>query len=156
MIDLHSSMLAYNKKHKTDFVGILDFCQFMYDKHKSVFRVGQELFYSHSTVYVYFKRLGVKMLPRGYKKPSPKFIALCALNTEFMTLAYIADMVHFSKSYIKAVLKKQHRTYLNTTERVRWNRRIIGNNMSNSELKKHGFLRSKPVKKGNYHVQKKT
>jgi len=94
------------------------------------------------------------MLPRGYKKPSARYIALCKLNTRYLTLSKIADIIHFSKSYIKATLEEQCRSYLHTVGQISWNRRIVGNNMSNSELKMCGFLRSKPVKKGNY-VQKK-
>ena len=122
MIDLHGSMLAYNETHNTDFISIVEFCQYVYDLYGSVFRVGEALSYSHSTVYVYFKRLGVKMLPKGCRSLSKKLGILLKLETENMTLREIVKATGYALIYCQRQLKKYKLSYKKTIEKGTYNR----------------------------------
>ena len=111
MIDLHASMITWSRNHHADFISLPEFCQYVYDLYGSVFRVGEALSYSHSTVYVYFKRLGVKMLPKGCRFPPKKLRVLLKLKTEDMTLKEIARATGYVPSYCQKQLRKYKIAY---------------------------------------------
>lgn len=111
MIDLHASMDAYNREHKTHYISLLEFAQDIYDKYKSVSRVGRVLCISASTIQVRFTRVGVKFLPKGHRGVSGRLTTLLSLDTSNRTLSELAKMSGLSESYIRTVLGKYHKTY---------------------------------------------
>ena len=117
MIDMHENMLAYNETHNTDFISIIDFCQYLYDRYGSVARVGEVLFVSPSAIHVRFKAMGVKMLPKGCRFPPKKLRVLLKLKTEDMTLKEIARATGYVPSYCQKQLRKYKIAYKKITEK---------------------------------------
>lgn len=152
MIDLHAAMETYNREHKTNYVTILEFAQDVYDKYQSIVRVGWALCISASAVHTSFTQIGVKFKPKGHRGTSGRLNTLLSSNTCNMTLDELVKVSDLSKSYIKTVLKKHHRTY-KKDEPYKWNRRVVGHNMSKIDLEAHGFLRSKAAYRGDTGVR---
>lgn len=152
MVDFHASMDTYNREHKTHYISLLEFAQDIYDKYKSVSRVGRVLCISASTIQVRFTRIGVKFLPKGHRGVSGKLTTLLSLDTSNRTLSELAKMSGLSESYIKTALKKNHKVY-KKTKPYKWYRRIPGSTMSKTGLKANGFLRSKPLFLGDLNVR---
>ena len=125
MVDFHASMEAYNREHKTDYISLLEFAQDIYDKYKSISRVGNVLRVSPSAVHTYFTRIGVSFLPKGHRGASGKLTTLLSLDTSTKTLSELAKLSGLSKSYIKTVLKKQYKVY-KKTKSCKWYRRVPG------------------------------
>lgn len=155
MLDLEGTMRTYNREYHANYTCILDFCQDIYNRYQSCSRVGRVLYISRSAIYNNFKKIGVVFLPKGCRGISKRLAVLLDLNTEDMTLDEIIRTTGLSKSYIKAVFIKYRMTYKPTEAQIHWNRRVPGHNMTKVELKIQGFLRSKPLFKGDKNVEKK-
>ena len=122
MIDLHVSMTTWNRNHHTDFVSLPEFCQYIYDEYRSVFRVGEALFISPSAIHVRFKAMGVKFLKKGVRFPSEKLGILLKLETENMTLREIVKATGYAPIYCQRQLKKYKLSYKKTIEKGTYNR----------------------------------
>ena len=122
MIDFKENMLAYNKTHNTDFVSIVEFCQHVYDKYGSVFRVGEALFISPSAIYVHFKAMGVKFLPKGRRFLPKKLGILLKLKTKDMTLREVAKATGYVPRYCQKQLRKYGLVYKKTIKKGTYNR----------------------------------
>ena len=127
MIDLHAAMDTYNREHKTHYISLLEFAQDVYDKYKSVSRVGKVLCISASTIHAHFTRVGVKFLPKGHRGVSGRLATLLSLDTSNKTLSELARVSGLSESYIKTVLGKHHKA-CKKNKSCKWYRRVPGSN----------------------------
>ncbi len=111
MIDWNASRIAWNRDHKTNYKTRKEFLSALYDEFRACGKAAKAICVSHSSVSQAMKEDGTKLLPKGWRLPTPRQKLIIDLDTKNLTKKEIVEITGLDGNYCWVLLKKFKKTW---------------------------------------------